>query len=97
CLRFHRVYSGKRQSKPQSDRCTITPEDTLKDGDPVTDALLSNITGNATTDEFGYFQAGIESDTRSLDVRTRSMDCRATLPDFDTKETVVMLEELVCR
>lgn len=67
------------------------------DGNPVQSALLEGVTGLATTDEFGFFQAEIESDVRLLKARTRSSSCEAVLPEFDTTQTVVMLEEVVCR
>ena len=70
----------------------VSPE-----GDPIQSALLEGVTGLATTDEFGFFQAEIESDVRALLARTKSHQCEAVLPDFDTTETVVMFEKVVCR
>ncbi|MCB1692522.1 MAG: CS1-pili formation C-terminal domain-containing protein [Pseudomonadales bacterium] len=67
------------------------------DGNPVKNALIEGVLGLATTDEFGMFQAEINSDTESLKVRTRESECRVSLPDYDTTQLVVTLDTLVCR
>ncbi len=67
------------------------------DGEPVTKVLIEGVTGLATTDDFGFFQAEIESDVRTITAKTRTSECTATLPEFSPEETVVMLEAAVCR
>ncbi|MEX0943225.1 MAG: CS1-pili formation C-terminal domain-containing protein [Pseudomonadales bacterium] len=66
-------------------------------GSPIPNAVIDGVLGLATTDEFGFFQAEIESGTRAFRVRTRQSECEVTLPAFDTTELVVMLNELTCR
>lgn len=66
-------------------------------GEPVQNALISGVTGIATTDDFGFFQAEIESDTTMIQAKSRTEECEATLPAFDRKETVVMMGEISCR
>lgn len=66
------------------------------DGDAVDNALISGVTGIATTDEYGYFQAEIEPDTRQIKARQRTSECTATLPEFDSLETVVLFEDIEC-
>jgi hypothetical protein len=63
---------------------------------PVSNALIKGVTGLATTDEFGLFQAEIELTTRELQVQTRTRQCRVQLPVIETEDLVVSLEELVC-
>lgn len=67
------------------------------DGTPISNALISGVTGIATTDEFGYFQAEIESTTRSVGAKTRTSECTAALPEFDGDQMVVMFDAVVCR
>lgn len=67
------------------------------DGNPIANALIEGVVGLATTDEFGLFQAEIESSTRTLNVRTRTRECTVELPEYDTSQMIAMLNELVCR
>lgn len=66
-------------------------------GAPIANAVIDGVLGLATTDQFGFFQAEIESGTKSFRVRTREDACDVTLPAFDTTELVVMLNELTCQ
>lgn len=68
-----------------------------ENGNPVTNALIRGVIGLATTDEFGLFQAEIDSTVVELDVRTRTSQCKVQLPDFDSSDLVITLQELVCR
>ncbi len=67
-----------------------------ENGEPVGNALLEGVSGLATTDEFGLFQAELDSSTTALTARTRESECRVILPDFDATQTVVTLGELTC-
>lgn len=66
-------------------------------GDPIANGLVEGVIGLATTDDFGFFQAELNSSTRSLNVRTRTTSCVAELPDYGLDDLVVMLDTLVCR
>jgi len=68
-----------------------------EEGKPVTNALIKGVIGLATTDEFGLFQAEIDSAVVELVVRTRTRECKVQLPQFDTEDMVISLEELVCK
>ena len=66
-------------------------------GDPIANGLVEGVIGLATTDDFGFFQAELNSSTQSLNVRTRTMSCTADLPDYGLDDLVVMLDTVVCK
>jgi hypothetical protein len=70
----------------------------LKNSDslPVTNALIKGASGLAMTDEFGMFQAEIDSDTTSLVVQTRNFTCNVNLPGYEIKQGMAFLGELTC-
>ncbi len=65
-------------------------------GEAIRNALIKGVIGLATTDEFGLFQAEIESSTRKLRVQTRQRACEVAVPDFPSGELVISLGELRC-
>lgn len=66
-------------------------------GKPIQNAVLDGVSGLATTDQFGLFQAELDSSVTELTARTRESKCRVALPDYDASGTVVQLGELTCR
>jgi len=69
---------------------------TNKAGKAIPNALINGVIGLATTDEFGLFQAEIESNAQSFLVKTRSSECRVKLPEFSTDSLIVTLGTLAC-
>lgn len=67
-----------------------------RNGEPIKNALIEGVLGLATTDQFGFFQAEIESRTNKFTVRTRDRRCSVRLPRFDSTQLIVMLETLEC-
>lgn len=68
-----------------------------EDKKPIANALIEGVVGLATTDDFGLFQAELDTTTTSLHIRTRASSCNVSLPKYDTNQMVVTLNELVCR
>ncbi len=66
-------------------------------GQAIPNALIEGVHGLATTDEFGLFQAELDSSTRTISVRTRTSQCSVNLPEFDPSRMVVSLGVLTCR
>lgn len=65
-------------------------------GNPVANALIKGVTGIATTDEFGLFQAEIEAGIKKFEVQTRKYSCNVQLPEFDSTSEIALLGELTC-
>jgi len=63
---------------------------------PIANALIKGASGLAMTDEFGMFQAEIDSDTTNLVVQTRKYTCDVNLPAFEVKKGVAFLGKLIC-
>jgi outer membrane usher protein FimD/PapC len=66
------------------------------DGKPVANALLKGVSGLATTDEFGVFQAEIIESVKEFQVQTRTSLCSVTLPEFVTNNGVASVGNLRC-
>ena len=67
------------------------------DNKPIQNALIKGVVGIATTDEFGLFQAEVESNITSLEVKTRASSCTVEIPEFDSSGMLVRFDQLVCR
>lgn len=65
-------------------------------GDPITDALLSNVIGLATTDNEGFFQAEINPETDHLVVQKQGQQCQAQLPAMSQDSKLIPLGTLTC-
>ena len=63
---------------------------------PVRNALITGVSGLATTDEFGIFQAEIEQGTRNITVQTRELSCIAELPAYQTQQGVASVGVIAC-
>ncbi len=66
-------------------------------GAPIKNALIEGVVGLATTDEFGFFQAEIDTGATQLVVKTRTSSCTASLNPADETEVVVLLGEISCK
>lgn len=66
-------------------------------GNPITDAIISNVQGVAATDEYGYFQAEIDQFMEELIVRKADQRCvaRFDAPSANSQQ-VVGLGALIC-
>ena len=65
-------------------------------GNPVANGLLRGVSGLATTDEFGVFQAEIIQSVKQFQVQTRSTLCTVRLPEFVTNNGVASVGNLRC-
>lgn len=65
-------------------------------GAPIQNALISGVSGIATTDEFGLFQAEIKSNVESISVETTDSRCEITLPEYTVKKRIGNLGKLSC-
>ncbi len=63
---------------------------------PVSNALLGNVMGLATTDSNGYFQVEIDRHTDTLEVRKGGQTCRIALEDQTRNEQLMALGDLKC-
>ena len=67
------------------------------EGKPIVNALIEGVTGLATTDEFGLFQAELDAAVKTLNVRTRQSSCEVRLPDeLEIQQSIAILGELTC-
>jgi outer membrane usher protein FimD/PapC len=67
-----------------------------QDGNPVKNALLKGVSGLATTDELGVFQAEIAPSVHRLEVETREATCKVGLPEYRTQQGVGSVGNLRC-
>lgn len=67
-----------------------------QDGKPVRNALLKGVSGLATTDELGVFQAELAPSVRKIQVETREASCEVQLPDYRTHQGVGSVGNLRC-
>lgn len=68
----------------------------MRGGQPVANGLIKGVTGLAITDEFGIFQAEMESSVKEITVQTRQYSCKVQLPDIDAGKDIAVLGELDC-
>ncbi len=66
-------------------------------GNPVSNGLIKGVSGIATTDEFGMFQAELDTKVRKLTVQTREYSCDVDIPDYNTHQNIALLGKLTCR
>ncbi|MGI1678247.1 MAG: TcfC E-set like domain-containing protein [Cellvibrionaceae bacterium] len=67
-----------------------------QNGKPVKNALIKGVSGIATTDEYGLFQAEIRSDVNNIRVETTTSECGLQLPDYTVKKRIASLGTLSC-
>ncbi|MEX2468207.1 MAG: TcfC E-set like domain-containing protein [Pseudohongiellaceae bacterium] len=65
-------------------------------GEPISDALLTNVIGLATTDAGGFFQAEIDRNTRTLEVKKGAKTCRVRLQGEPDARQLMPLGDLTC-
>jgi len=65
-------------------------------GDAISNALIEGVSGLATTDEYGFFQAEIRNDTEVIKVKTREASCELELPEISARNGIASLGELSC-
>ena len=65
--------------------------------EPVANALIKGVSGLAVTDEFGLFQAEIDTSVERVDVQTREMTCSAQLPEYSPDDNITLLGDLICK
>ncbi|MDH5737649.1 MAG: CS1-pili formation C-terminal domain-containing protein [Gammaproteobacteria bacterium] len=64
---------------------------------PVTNAIIKGVFGLAITDEFGMFQAEIDTQAKTFTARNRQFSCSFEIPDIDSSKEVVLLDEIRCQ
>ncbi|MEM7082787.1 MAG: TcfC E-set like domain-containing protein [Pseudomonadota bacterium] len=67
-----------------------------EEGNPIPHHAFAGLPGFASTDENGWFQIEV-TNTDDQQLKRGDSTCRLSLPDWDKNETVVVLDELVCR
>lgn len=65
-------------------------------GQPVQNALISGITGVATTDDVGLFQAEIRRDIKHVTVETITQSCEIAIPAYQVNRGIANLGNLQC-
>jgi len=65
-------------------------------GNPVTDALINGVTGIATTDDVGLFQAELRRDVTELEVETQTERCDIKVPPYTLNRGIASLGNLTC-
>ncbi len=63
---------------------------------PIANTLLSGVAGIASTDEFGYFQAEVESSAQVISTTLQGKSCQARIPERTNQQNVVMVGKMVC-
>ncbi len=66
------------------------------EGKPITNALVKGVSGLATTDDYGLFQAELARGKSTLQVETMSERCEITLPPYESKRGIGKLGNLRC-
>ncbi len=64
---------------------------------PLPNAVLQNVVGIAITDDYVFFQAEIDQDTRTLEVQKGDFTCVAGFDNPLSTSTVLSMGNLVCR
>ena len=67
-----------------------------QNGNAISNALLKGVSGLATTDGYGLFQAEVEDNVRSIIVETRTHTCQLNLPAYTARKGVASLGILRC-
>ena len=67
-----------------------------QNGNAISNALLKGVSGLATTDDYGLFQAEVEDNVRSIIVETRTHTCQLNLPAYTARKGVASLGILRC-
>jgi outer membrane usher protein FimD/PapC len=65
-------------------------------GEPMPNALIKNASGLAITDEFGFFQAELDTGTQILSVQKSAATCFVDLGEYQVREQVASLGTLTC-
>ena len=82
----------------QADSVVIAfGELTDQNGKYVSNALIHGVSGLATTDDFGNFQAEISPATKELRFETIKQECTLTLPNYDADNGIAFLPPLTCK
>ena len=68
-----------------------------ENGKPVANALLTGVSGLATTDEFGVFQAEIVDSVSVIWAKTRSSLCTVRLPQIVARNGIASVGNLICK
>ncbi len=67
-----------------------------QDGNPITNALIKGVSGLATTDDIGLFQAEIRNDVSHITVETLSQSCEIVIPPYEVNRGIGTLGNLTC-
>ena len=65
-------------------------------GEPLGNALIHGVSGLATTDELGQFQAEISPNTETIRFETIDQECTVTLGEFEVEDGIAFLPPLSC-
>lgn len=65
-------------------------------GNPVQNALIHGVSGLATTDEYGLFQAEVRRDIKTLNVETREQTCNISLPVYQVNRGIANIGDATC-
>jgi len=63
---------------------------------PITNALISGVSGLSTTDDEGIFQAEILRGTKTINIETKTATCKINLPDYTSKNGIGALGKMQC-
>ena len=65
-------------------------------GEPIKNAVIDGVEGLAITDDIGFFQAEMDSSTKTITVRTLTTNCTVNIPAYTVKQQVARLGKLIC-
>ena len=68
-----------------------------QNGNAISNALLKGVSGLATTDDYGLFQAEIEEGVNAIAVETLTHNCQLNLPPYTTRKGIASLGILRCK
>lgn len=66
------------------------------DGSAITNALINGVSGLATTDDIGLFQAELRRDVKTLRVETITSSCEVSVPPYSVSQSIGNLGTLRC-
>ncbi len=62
-----------------------------QDGEAVQNAVIRGASGLAMSDEYGYFQAEVQTSAESLTAETREFTCPFDLPEYDAVNSIALV------
>lgn len=65
-------------------------------GQPIANALLKGVSGVATTDSYGLFQAEVKQSLKTIAIETITQQCQLELPEYQVRRGIATLGTLQC-